>query len=1178
MEAVEIRQNLLIAILFLFATNVVAQNQASDTIVAEVEVYDDSVVQNQTVVPEQTSPQSVDISGYWSLKNRTFLLAHPPFFRHSPIMLDDKYIDYASLEVFFNQYILEEEVHYFLNRDYNILYLNFRPEITDSIVVRYNTIPMSLEPIYSLDSSVIKRDTDFFAVEEKPDIHPQTENVEREKLTVEGHKGFYIDADASGFDISQDIEIQVEGKISDSTSLYAYIYESRSDNRLYAQTQFQDLERIEIRISDPQYEINAGDIDIVRGEKDLTYFSRHLRGIDAFYRFNRYRGSFFTGYRRFERYTTEIYPIQGITGPYRIDGSGFRIHNIKVFHAGRVLEEDKDYRIDRVTNEIYFSSKFVPSLGVPIVVEYSRDDDLNFRFNTGITGGIYGIYDIFSAQLSWYNDYAFKPTERMLDRISDTIAVYEFLNQTAVLDVHSRVSGAYIQRMRRVSGVDSIYYVFYPLNQIRAMGIDTVYFPEFYRVEPGMGDYVRDAHLSSLHFTDVYRFDITSFSANYRLGRKRYVPVDRNIIIPSVRVNADSIIVAKYSHGILIKGGEEDVSTGRYFDASLNITEEHFGDINSAITGLTLYAVNHKHSPGFSTLDTWKDRRYFFENWHITEHEFNIIGGAGNSFNETYFGISPQIGVLGFDINIGEYRNVGYERGDMRIDRFNVEGDYRVDGSRYLNIDYTFWRNKYGRNEFTRNRLRLNSSYDLHERVSVSPYTSIFYGGNYESDTTFALFNVGSNAVFDISRGWGGKVIGDYRLERIYWQRDRIDHQLDTMATITKGGSIFYNSSNNSFETSYATTEARRYMQIDNFYNFNSFYSHRNNSFTSRAQFSRETMFDRLMFPEYLWVGRNNGNFIFNSATGVFEYAGDNNGDFIRSEKNFQTTDRIVTGKNFSFDINFDTYVAPYFNIRLYESSNMPNFFPALATYENSRERVTLITEINPAIVLSPRHNPLKLSYYSYTAFNRYYEVEFDLTREALLENDIRYLRDFFQQQIVITQDNNSFVRMDKEVNVDDVAYTNFHFGQSRYFSRKNLIVAIDTIYSITRDEAGVRVLIDSFDLFKFPIGSVVSRNVEDMTQSLYYLYSINFGVKYAHRNLGNISVENFVNYRRDDVDNDPHAFFHQGYKEGFNYDMKINGGMNITDRLIFNTWYNMKIRTGERLWHQLALDLRYYF
>ena len=305
-----------------------------------------------------------------------------------------------------NGNVLPEEA-YILDTRFGVFRLT-DPAASGLLVVQYRTLPFSFEDAYArrsgitLDeasdsSNVIETLEAQAARAERPVQDPfGNSRVQRSGSITRG----IVAGNNRDVTVESGLRMQLAGEIVDGVNIQAVLTDENTPIQPEGTTQrLNEFDRVFIQIDSDRGTVQLGDFDVRYDASEFGRFSRKLQGVHLFTDIPSRNGgdpvlsidvAGATARGIFR--TQEIMPVDGIQGPYRLEGENGEQFLIIV--AGSevvyldgvqmVRGESNDYVIDYATGEITFTPNRIITSDRRINVEFQYTTN---QFSRALTGG-----------------------------------------------------------------------------------------------------------------------------------------------------------------------------------------------------------------------------------------------------------------------------------------------------------------------------------------------------------------------------------------------------------------------------------------------------------------------------------------------------------------------------------------------------------------------------------------------------------------------------------------------------------------------------------------------------------------------------------------------------------------------------------------------------------------------
>ncbi|MBT8254782.1 MAG: hypothetical protein HKN00_02050 [Flavobacteriaceae bacterium] len=270
-----------------------------------------------------------------------------------------------------------------------------QPQI-DSLIIDYALYPDFITRTYSLlNTDLIIEDTkDLNTLYRLSQSTRQMEFTPFDGLTTSGSisRGITIGNNQNSV-LNSELDLQISGKLNDEVSLRASIQDANIPLQESGYSQrLDEFDQVFIEVFSKNWNIRAGDIDLVNNNSYYARFSKRVQGLQVQARLDHPEsktdifasGALVRGQFARSRFVAQ----EGNQGPYKLKGSNGELFVLivsgseSVYVNGVLVErgENKDYIIDYNAGEIIFNSTFPISSEMRITVDYQFSDRNYSRF------------------------------------------------------------------------------------------------------------------------------------------------------------------------------------------------------------------------------------------------------------------------------------------------------------------------------------------------------------------------------------------------------------------------------------------------------------------------------------------------------------------------------------------------------------------------------------------------------------------------------------------------------------------------------------------------------------------------------------------------------------------------------------------------------------------------------
>ncbi|MBC3845531.1 hypothetical protein H8K90_03980 [Winogradskyella echinorum] len=281
--------------------------------------------------------------------------------------------------------------------------LRFKQPIEiDTIKIEYLRYPNFLTKVYKqLDDKVIvnRSSTELQQLYKLENSNKQNTFTPFDGLTTSGSisRGVTIGNNQNSV-LNSELDLQISGKLSDKVSLRASIQDANIPLQESGYSQrLDEFDQVFIELFSDDWNIRAGDIDLVNTNSYFANFSKRVQGLSVNAKLSEKMSVFASGALVRGQFTTTQFTAQeGNQGPYKLRGPNNELFVLivsgseTVYVNGVPLErgENNDYIIDYNAGEIIFNSTFPITSEMRITIDYQFSERNYSRF-TIFGGGSY---------------------------------------------------------------------------------------------------------------------------------------------------------------------------------------------------------------------------------------------------------------------------------------------------------------------------------------------------------------------------------------------------------------------------------------------------------------------------------------------------------------------------------------------------------------------------------------------------------------------------------------------------------------------------------------------------------------------------------------------------------------------------------------------------------------------
>ena len=278
--------------------------------------------------------------------------------------------------------------------DFSKAIIRFKQSISlDSVQIEYLRYPNFLTRVYrQLDDKVIvEKSQGFEKLYRLEDNRTNNRFTPFDGLTTSGSisRGVTIGNNQNSV-LNSELDLQISGNLSDKVSLRASIQDANIPLQESGYSQrLDEFDQVFIELLSDNWNIRAGDIDLVNTNSYFANFSKRVQGLLVNANLSDKMTVFASGALVRGQFTTTQFTAQeGNQGPYKLRGPNNELFVLivsgseTVYVNGVPLErgENNDYIIDYNAGEIIFNSTFPITSEMRITVDYQFSDRNYSRF------------------------------------------------------------------------------------------------------------------------------------------------------------------------------------------------------------------------------------------------------------------------------------------------------------------------------------------------------------------------------------------------------------------------------------------------------------------------------------------------------------------------------------------------------------------------------------------------------------------------------------------------------------------------------------------------------------------------------------------------------------------------------------------------------------------------------
>lgn len=325
-------------------------------------------------------------------------------------------------------------------------------------------LPRTFGPLYTrfppMDSLLIAKDDKSVLYKTKP-IY---QNLHEPVLSTGSVYRSFIMSPFGGSELTGGLQMQIQGQLSEQMQVSGVLTDESSPLQPKGNTQsLEEIDQVYLQISHPQFQMNAGDIELNYQHGKYMNISKRLIGLKNNFNIGKWTGSAVYANSKGHYRQIELKGSEGKQGPYFLDSKSSNRNIVvqagteRVWLNGKKLTrgENHDYTIDYSTAEVHFTPAHLIHSDTDILIEYQYSD---FQYSQSVAGGTMerNIGEKGAISFSWLNE-ADQTQNSILNLSDDEI---EILNSSG--DNTALISGAVADADGDYIYVGREYYEFTP--------------------------------------------------------------------------------------------------------------------------------------------------------------------------------------------------------------------------------------------------------------------------------------------------------------------------------------------------------------------------------------------------------------------------------------------------------------------------------------------------------------------------------------------------------------------------------------------------------------------------------------------------------------------------------------------------------------------------------------------
>lgn len=429
--------------------------------------------------------------------------------KDSVISLTDRFLKEGTVSIYLDSIEINAG-EYSVNHRFGIITFNnsfkqrFIVKTRAFVIIAYKYYPFKLQDVYSrfevleqVDSTrtdtvrVAEIKTDFIE-----DIFAGSE------LQKSGNifRGFTV-GNNRDLTLQSGFRLQLNGKLSKDIDIVAALTDENTPIQPEGNTQkLQEIDKVFIELKSSNVTATLGDIDIQYNDKEFFKFNRKLQGAKGFFNYDKSNLNLSAALSRGSFSTNSFNGIDGIQGPYRLNGLRNEVNIIVIAGSERVYidgikmerGENNDYVIDYSNGQITFTNRRLITNASRIIVDFEYSDKKYSRSFLSGEATTLMLKDNIKLSLSYVRerddrdkpiDFNLSDSDRVLlskagdDRLKASKSGVTFVGR----DTMGIPLGSYVERIDSTNGQK--FYVYSPGDT------NAVYQVSFSFIGAGRGDY-----------------------------------------------------------------------------------------------------------------------------------------------------------------------------------------------------------------------------------------------------------------------------------------------------------------------------------------------------------------------------------------------------------------------------------------------------------------------------------------------------------------------------------------------------------------------------------------------------------------------------------------------------------------------------------------------------------------
>ncbi len=265
-------------------------------------------------------------------------------------------------------------------------------KLPDSVLLCYRILDINQKKHFSKSMGIYDSTAKFkdYGIAQTPIAIKKDQLFETGDVNTMGRltRGFTVGSNQNVF-MNSSLNLIMDGKLSDNLNIQATINDQNIPFQPEGNTlQLQEIDRVFLKLYNDDFSITGGDVAFTNRDTRFLKFNKNVQGANFLVSKLESSTSIGAAVAKGKFATVSIEALEGITGPYRIQGpeeQDFVVvlaNSEKVYLDGNLLRRgfDNDYIIDYNLGEITFTSNISITKFSRIRVDYEFADNRYSRF------------------------------------------------------------------------------------------------------------------------------------------------------------------------------------------------------------------------------------------------------------------------------------------------------------------------------------------------------------------------------------------------------------------------------------------------------------------------------------------------------------------------------------------------------------------------------------------------------------------------------------------------------------------------------------------------------------------------------------------------------------------------------------------------------------------------------